>query len=71
MKKEFVKPEIKSLRLRENILAGSGGSAAGGGTGCLKHQDSGCTQHCYYNCPTECYSLTGGKCTGHCQTIGF
>ncbi len=32
MKKEFVKPEIKSLRLRENILAGSqvgGGDVAG------------------------------------------
>ena len=25
MKKNFVKPEIKGIRLRENILAGSGG----------------------------------------------
>ena len=72
MKRAFVKPEIKSLRLRENILAASGGSAAGGGTGCLKHQDSGCTAHCYYNCQTEqSHHDSGGSCTGHCQTIGF
>lgn len=32
MKKQFVKPEIKGIRLRENILAGSGGgnSSSGG-----------------------------------------
>lgn len=29
MKKQFVKPEIKGIRLRENILAGSGEQYAG------------------------------------------
>ena len=30
MKKQFVKPEIKGIRLRSNILAGSGGFNGGG-----------------------------------------
>ena len=67
MKRAFVKPEIKSLRLRENILAGSIS-----GTGCLEHKDPSCTAHCYYNCQTEqSHHDSGGSCTGHCQTIGF
>jgi hypothetical protein len=71
MKKQFVKPEIKGIRLRSNILAGSGVACAAD-TGCLKHVDPTCTAHCYYNCQTEqSYNDSGGACLGHCQTIGF
>ena len=66
MKKQFVKPEIKGIRLRSRILAGSGTSSSGASCssdyGCLKNQG---TSGCYYKCEFE--SKYDGKCSTHCE----
>ena len=54
MKKQFVKPEIKGVRLRENILAGSG------------QQVAGCGAVCEFNCP-EVNSNPIPGCPTKCQ----
>lgn len=59
MKKTFVKPEMKSHRLRaNNILVGSGPCPP------VKSVQE-CPDYCAYNCPDNCYSLTGGICDKH------
>ena len=48
MKKQFVKPEIKGIRLRENILAGSSFNGGGNINGAyvLKHKSGGVEHMC-------------------------
>ena len=63
MKKVFVKPEMKSYKLRGNrILTLSG-------TPCPPVSTvQECPEKCAYNCQLEdCYSLTGGSCERHCD----